>query len=40
MISLKAPVVFHNQSEPTVGIYGVEGSKPGASAAAVHLATV
>jgi glutamate/tyrosine decarboxylase-like PLP-dependent enzyme len=37
-ISLKAPVIFHSQSEPTVGIYGVEGSKPGAAAAAVYLA--
>ena len=25
-ISLQAPVVFHSQTEPTVGIYGVEGS--------------
>jgi glutamate/tyrosine decarboxylase-like PLP-dependent enzyme len=38
MISLSAPVVFHNEAEPTVGIYGVEGSKPGAAAAAVWLA--
>ncbi len=38
LISLKAPVVFHSASEPTVGIYGVEGSKPGAAAAAVWLA--
>ena len=37
-ISLRAPVVFHSQTEPTVGIYGIEGSKPGASAAAVWLA--
>jgi glutamate/tyrosine decarboxylase-like PLP-dependent enzyme len=38
LISLRAPVIFHNDSEPTVGIYGVEGSKPGAAAAAVWLA--
>jgi len=38
LISLAAPVVFHSQLEPTVGIYGVEGSKPGAAAAAVFLA--
>lgn len=38
LIALAAPVVFHSQSEPTVGIYGVEGSKPGAAAAAVWLA--
>jgi len=37
-ISLRAPVVFHSQAEPTVGVYGVEGSKPGAAAAAVWLA--
>ena len=38
LISLGAPVIFHDQSEATVGIYGIEGSKPGAAAAAVHLA--
>lgn len=38
LISLKAPVVFHSALEPTVGIYGVEGSKPGAAAAGVWLA--
>ena len=38
LISLRAPVIFHNQAEPTVGVYGVEGSKPGAAAAAVWLA--
>lgn len=38
LVSLKAPVVFHSQSEPTVGVYGIEGSKPGAAAAAVYLA--
>lgn len=37
-ISLRAPVIFHSQTEPSVGIYGVEGSKPGAAAAAVWLA--
>ncbi len=37
-VSLRAPVVFHSQTEPTVGVYGIEGSKPGAAAAAVWLA--
>lgn len=37
-ISLRAPVIFHNQTEPTIGIYGVEGSKPGSAASAVWLA--
>lgn len=38
LISLKAPVIFQNKLEPTVGIYGIEGSKPGAAAASVYLA--
>ena len=38
LISLRAPVVYHSQMEPTVGIYGIEGSKPGAAATAVYLA--
>jgi glutamate/tyrosine decarboxylase-like PLP-dependent enzyme len=37
LVSFAAPVVFHGEAEPTVGIYGVEGSKPGASVAAVYL---
>jgi glutamate/tyrosine decarboxylase-like PLP-dependent enzyme len=37
-VSLRAPVVFHSQIEPTVGVYGIEGSKPGSAAAAVWLA--
>ena len=38
LVSLASPVVFHSKLEPTVGIYGIEGSKPGAAAAAVYLA--
>jgi glutamate/tyrosine decarboxylase-like PLP-dependent enzyme len=38
MVSFKAPVVFHGGVDPTVGVYGIEGSKPGAAAAAVYLA--
>jgi glutamate/tyrosine decarboxylase-like PLP-dependent enzyme len=37
LVSFSAPVVFHGDAEPTVGIYGIEGSKPGAAAAAVYL---
>jgi glutamate/tyrosine decarboxylase-like PLP-dependent enzyme len=37
-ISLKAPVVFHEQTEESVGVYGLEGSRPGSAAAAVWLA--
>ena len=37
LVTFSAPVVFHGDAEPTVGIYGVEGSKPGAAVAAVYL---
>ncbi|NES67360.1 MAG: decarboxylase, partial [Okeania sp. SIO2D1] len=37
LVTFKAPVIFHGEAEPTIGIYGVEGSKPGAAAAAVYL---
>jgi glutamate/tyrosine decarboxylase-like PLP-dependent enzyme len=37
LVSLKAPVVYHGGVDPTVGVYGVEGSKPGAAPAAVYL---
>jgi glutamate/tyrosine decarboxylase-like PLP-dependent enzyme len=34
LIAVTSPVVFHGGKAPTVGVYGVEGSKPGAAAAA------
>lgn len=37
LVTFSAPVVFHGDAEPTVGIYGIEGSKPGAAAASVYL---
>ena len=37
LLTFSAPVVFHGGAEPTVGIYGVEGSKPGAAAASAYL---
>lgn len=37
LVSFKAPVVFHGGIDPTVGVYGIEGSKPGAAAASVYL---
>ncbi|MEM9923124.1 MAG: pyridoxal-dependent decarboxylase [Cyanobacteria bacterium P01_D01_bin.50] len=37
LVTFKAPYVSHGEAEPTIGIYGVEGSKPGAAAAAVYL---
>ncbi len=37
LVSLKSPVVFHGTADPTVGVYGIEGSKPGAAAAAVYM---
>jgi len=38
LVSFRAPVIVHAAYEPTVGIYGIEGSKPGAAAAGVWLA--
>jgi len=37
LIALESPVVFHDGKAASVGVYGIEGSKPGAAAAAVHL---
>jgi glutamate/tyrosine decarboxylase-like PLP-dependent enzyme len=37
MVQYTAPIVFHDGRAPTVGVYGIEGSKPGAAAAAVWL---
>ncbi len=37
LVSFTAPVVYHGGFDPTVGVYGVEGSKPGAAAAGVYL---
>lgn len=37
MIAFTAPVVYHGGVDPTVGVYGIEGSKPGAAAAGVYL---
>ncbi len=37
MITFTAPVVYHGGIDPTVGVYGIEGSKPGAAAAGVYL---
>jgi glutamate/tyrosine decarboxylase-like PLP-dependent enzyme len=37
LVSFTAPYVYHGGVDPTVGVYGVEGSKPGAAAAGVFL---
>jgi glutamate/tyrosine decarboxylase-like PLP-dependent enzyme len=37
MVTFKAPCICHGDAEPTVGVYGIEGSKPGAAVAAVYL---
>jgi glutamate/tyrosine decarboxylase-like PLP-dependent enzyme len=37
MVAFTAPVVYHGGVDPTVGVYGLEGSKPGAAAAGVYL---
>jgi glutamate/tyrosine decarboxylase-like PLP-dependent enzyme len=36
IVAFTAPVVYHGGIDPTVGVYGVEGSKPGAAASAVY----
>ena len=37
LVSFTAPIVYHGGIDPTVGVYGVEGSKPGAAAAGIYL---
>src|SRR5205085_3186857 len=37
VVTFTAPEVHHGDVDPTVGVYGVEGSKPGATTAAVWL---
>jgi hypothetical protein len=37
MVAFTAPVVFHDGKDPSVGSYGIEGSKPGAAPAGVYL---
>jgi glutamate/tyrosine decarboxylase-like PLP-dependent enzyme len=37
MVTFQAPYIVHGDEEPAVGIYGLEGSKPGAAVAAVYL---
>ncbi|MBT8409350.1 MAG: decarboxylase [Alphaproteobacteria bacterium] len=37
VLTFAAPVVFHGGVDPTVGVYGVEGSKPGAAPAGVFM---
>lgn len=37
MVTFDAPIVYHGQTDVTIGIFGVEGSKPGASPAACYL---
>jgi glutamate/tyrosine decarboxylase-like PLP-dependent enzyme len=37
LVTFSSPVIYRGDIEPTVGIYGIEGSKPGAAAAAVYL---
>ncbi len=37
LVAFTAPVVYKGETDPTVGVYGIEGSKPGAAAAATYL---
>lgn len=36
-VTLTAPVVFHGGNDPNIGVFGIEGSKPGASAVSTLL---
>jgi len=36
-VTLTAPVVFHGDNDPNIGVFGIEGSKPGAAAIATLL---
>ena len=36
-ITLAAPEVYHGENDPSVGVFGIEGSKPGAAATSVFL---
>ena len=40
LIAQTSPVVFHDGEAPTVGVYGIEGSKPGAAAVGVALSHI
>ena len=37
LVAFTAPVVYHGGVDPTVGVFGIEGSKPGAAPASVYL---
>jgi glutamate/tyrosine decarboxylase-like PLP-dependent enzyme len=37
LVTFAAPVVFHGDEQPNIGVYGIEGSKAGAAAASVYL---
>ncbi len=37
LVAFTAPVVYHGETDPSMGLYGIEGSKPGAAPAAVYL---
>jgi glutamate/tyrosine decarboxylase-like PLP-dependent enzyme len=37
LVAFTAPVVYHGGIDPSMGVYGIEGSKPGAAAGGVYL---
>lgn len=37
LVNFDAPIVYHGQDDATIGVFGIEGSKPGAAPAAVYL---
>lgn len=38
LIAVMHPEVYHGEDDPTMGVYGVEGSKPGAAPTGIYLA--
>lgn len=37
LVTFSAPYMYHGEAEPAIGIYGIEGSKPGAAPASIFL---
>jgi hypothetical protein len=37
LVAFTSPVVYKGETDPTVGVFGIEGSNPGAAAAAAYL---
>ena len=38
LVAIMHPEVYHGEDDPTMGVYGIEGSKPGAAPTGVYVA--